>query len=502
MAGDASAQSDSIKLLPAHDTSPGSRPVDAVMSEFQVAQKVAPIILASLCGFRVIPTQIKVVFDAIFKPLSEPFVEQLLARCGWTLADYQRGYLAPEPGSVTSPLQWRCPSLQTQFMVTAVIAQMFPELAPLAEAVRQSIAQSLLNNFLSPSATSASSVMPSPTPDSIAAATVADALACGGLQTSPTAQSSASQASPVAANVPCDHSASSDGVHDHQGTAMLTVPMSENSSSEHIHSGRSSTVSRQDSPVTKYDTDGTVAESHEAMNGHGETDGMMRRTLGRSQKTGKRRVQCTKCLKTFCDKGALKIHNSAVHLKETHLCTVEGCDRMFSSRRSRNRHSGNPNLHTGLAMEQQQQARLYGRNGRGSSASLVLPSEMVVLNQSFLRACSDTTTPPNCAVSPMSHDADGVGCHTTSTEMVVDSEAPAHSSDGSLGENNTSNSPLDLRGGPANTKTEEVHAGTPDEPPTALPPTNPTAQAQIADLLRILQMSRTAAGYQNVPSSV
>lgn len=49
----------------------------------------------------------------------------------------------------------------------------------------------------------------------------------------------------------------------------------------------------------------------------------------------KRRVQCVKCLKTFCDKGALKIHNSAVHLKEMHRCTIVGCQMMFSSRRSR-----------------------------------------------------------------------------------------------------------------------------------------------------------------------
>uniref|UniRef100_A0A1I8AZV9 C2H2-type domain-containing protein n=1 Tax=Meloidogyne hapla TaxID=6305 RepID=A0A1I8AZV9_MELHA len=47
----------------------------------------------------------------------------------------------------------------------------------------------------------------------------------------------------------------------------------------------------------------------------------------------KKRVLCQKCSKTFCDKGALKIHNSAVHLKEMH----------------RNRHSSNPNpkLHCG-----------------------------------------------------------------------------------------------------------------------------------------------------------
>lgn len=54
-----------------------------------------------------------------------------------------------------------------------------------------------------------------------------------------------------------------------------------------------------------------------------------------SPTTGKKRVQCNVCLKTFCDKGALKIHFSAVHLREMHKCSVEGCNMMFSSRRSR-----------------------------------------------------------------------------------------------------------------------------------------------------------------------
>uniref|UniRef100_A0A0K0E5H8 C2H2-type domain-containing protein n=1 Tax=Strongyloides stercoralis TaxID=6248 RepID=A0A0K0E5H8_STRER len=69
-------------------------------------------------------------------------------------------------------------------------------------------------------------------------------------------------------------------------------------------------------------------------------------------KSNKKRVQCLQCLKTFCDKGALKIHTSAVHLKEMHKCTVNGCAMMFSSRRSRNRHSANPNpkLHINTAI--------------------------------------------------------------------------------------------------------------------------------------------------------
>ncbi|XP_074593469.1 uncharacterized protein LOC141849157 [Brevipalpus obovatus] len=71
-------------------------------------------------------------------------------------------------------------------------------------------------------------------------------------------------------------------------------------------------------------------------------------TMTMNPSTGKKRVQCNACKKTFCDKGALKIHYSAVHLREMHPCTVPGCKMKFSSRRSRNRHSANPNpkLHT------------------------------------------------------------------------------------------------------------------------------------------------------------
>lgn len=77
-------------------------------------------------------------------------------------------------------------------------------------------------------------------------------------------------------------------------------------------------------------------------------DPMILSSLTTNPSTGKKRVQCSVCLKTFCDKGALKIHFSAVHLREMHKCTVNGCNMMFSSRRSRNRHSANPNpkLHT------------------------------------------------------------------------------------------------------------------------------------------------------------
>ncbi|KAL1454378.1 hypothetical protein WDU94_010645 [Cyamophila willieti] len=85
--------------------------------------------------------------------------------------------------------------------------------------------------------------------------------------------------------------------------------------------------------------------------------------------TGKKRVQCNVCLKTFCDKGALKIHYSAVHLREMHKCTVDGCNMMFSSRRSRNRHSANPNpkLHSPHLRR-----KISPHDGRSSQAHPIL----------------------------------------------------------------------------------------------------------------------------------
>ena len=90
--------------------------------------------------------------------------------------------------------------------------------------------------------------------------------------------------------------------------------------------------------------------------------------------TGKKRVQCNVCMKTFCDKGALKIHFSAVHLREMHQCTVKGCNTKFSSRRSRNRHSANPNpkLHSPHLRR-----KISPHDGRSSMAhGLVLPQQM------------------------------------------------------------------------------------------------------------------------------
>lgn len=60
-------------------------------------------------------------------------------------------------------------------------------------------------------------------------------------------------------------------------------------------------------------------------------------------------ITCHICQKTYSNKGTFRAHYKTVHLRQLHKCKVPGCNTMFSSVRSRNRHSQNPNLHKSLA---------------------------------------------------------------------------------------------------------------------------------------------------------
>lgn len=58
--------------------------------------------------------------------------------------------------------------------------------------------------------------------------------------------------------------------------------------------------------------------------------------------------RCTACGKIFQNHFGVKTHYQNVHLKLMHKCTVEGCNAAFPSKRSRDRHSANLNLHRKL----------------------------------------------------------------------------------------------------------------------------------------------------------
>lgn len=120
------------------------------------------------------------------------------------------------------------------------------------------------------------------------------------------------------------------------------------SSSASFNLENESNISAQD-VITKAEDDSPLSDSssHNASTNYEMTSVSPENKLKSAERNGmgprKGRVFCTACEKTFYDKGTLKIHYNAVHLKIKHRCTIEGCNMVFSSLRSRNRHSSNPN---------------------------------------------------------------------------------------------------------------------------------------------------------------
>lgn len=58
--------------------------------------------------------------------------------------------------------------------------------------------------------------------------------------------------------------------------------------------------------------------------------------------------KCTECGEVFPNHFNLKAHYQQVHLKLLHKCDIDGCNAAFPSKRSRDRHSSNLNLHRKL----------------------------------------------------------------------------------------------------------------------------------------------------------
>lgn len=63
---------------------------------------------------------------------------------------------------------------------------------------------------------------------------------------------------------------------------------------------------------------------------------------------GSNGILCSICRKMYSNKGTLRVHYKTVHLREMHKCKIPSCNMVFSSVRSRNRHSQNPNLHKNM----------------------------------------------------------------------------------------------------------------------------------------------------------
>jgi len=96
------------------------------------------------------------------------------------------------------------------------------------------------------------------------------------------------------------------------------------------------------------DTDGEASRSSSV----GPQDDVDRTTITSASGVSDSALSCPDCggSAAFRDKLALKEHLETVHPRESHRCTVAGCDKLFTTRKSRNRHSQNDNLHRHLSV--------------------------------------------------------------------------------------------------------------------------------------------------------
>ncbi|KAM5194579.1 zinc finger protein basonuclin-2 isoform 1-T1 [Mantella aurantiaca] len=116
------------------------------------------------------------------------------------------------------------------------------------------------------------------------------------------------------------------------------------------------------------------------------------RRMGASSRKG--RVFCNACGKTFYDKGTLKIHYNAVHLKIKHRCTIDGCNMVFSSLRSRNRHSANPNPRLHMPMLRNNRDKDLIRATSGAATPVIASTKSNLSLTSPGRPPMGFSTPP------------------------------------------------------------------------------------------------------------
>lgn len=130
-------------------------------------------------------------------------------------------------------------------------------------------------------------------------------------------------------------------------------------------------------PVQQQSQSNTLNEHHFVKNEptksitHSSFSSKMHRMRRIGTPSRKGRVCCNACGKTFYDKGTLKIHYNAVHLKIKHRCTIEGCNMVFSSLRSRNRHSANPNPRLHMPMLRNNRDKDLIRSGSGTGTPVI-----------------------------------------------------------------------------------------------------------------------------------
>uniref|UniRef100_A0A3B4GSM0 Basonuclin 1 n=1 Tax=Pundamilia nyererei TaxID=303518 RepID=A0A3B4GSM0_9CICH len=303
-----------------------------------------------LYGTQAIPIRLKILLDRLFSVLKQEEVIQILNALDWTLQDYIRGYVLQDvAGKVLD--RWAIMTFEEEIATLQQFLR-FGETKSIVElmALQDKEGQAVLV----PSTRTNSDIrtfIERNTPRTAAnlSASKTDKLSGNSMHHFENFINSMAFMLPfqLLGSVPAPFLGSHTG---QQGQRDNHPSLSHPSESTLLSSGDFSTSDNySDGPstpctpsissdVTQMSPESKLRSLDRNGSGGGVSGGI---AGGGSLKKG--RVFCNACEKTFYDKGTLKIHYNAVHLKIKHKCTIEGCNMVFSSLRSRNRHSANPN---------------------------------------------------------------------------------------------------------------------------------------------------------------
>uniref|UniRef100_A0A8C3P8X9 Basonuclin zinc finger protein 1 n=2 Tax=Chrysemys picta bellii TaxID=8478 RepID=A0A8C3P8X9_CHRPI len=332
-------------------------------SQVEIVQSNVVFDISSLMlyGTQAIPVRLKILLDRLFSVLKQEEVIQILHALDWTLQDYIRGYVLQDAsGKVLD--HW---SIMTNE----------EELATLQQFLRFGETKSIVELMAIQEKEGQSIIIPTTTTNLDIRAFIES---CN--QRSPNLSSSMDKLSsanvhhfenivnnmafmlpfqffspvppPLIGSPPERHLLEQGQDRSNETKQDVQIPFSESnfliSSSTSFQVENERSINSPDA-TTKTEDDAPLSDSssHNTITKLERTELSPENKMKSVEKNGigprKGRVFCTACEKTFYDKGTLKIHYNAVHLKIKHKCTIEGCNMVFSSLRSRNRHSANPN---------------------------------------------------------------------------------------------------------------------------------------------------------------
>ncbi|KAM5170852.1 zinc finger protein basonuclin-1 isoform 2-T3 [Mantella aurantiaca] len=333
-------------------------------SQVEIVQSSVVFDISSLMlyGTQAVPVRLKILLDRLFSVLKQEEVLQILHSLDWTLQDYIRGYVLQDAsGKVLD--HWTIMTVEEELATLQQFLR-FGETKSIVELmaihekegytvlIPPTRANSDIRAFIENSNPRSSPIVP-PALEKVSPPSIHpfENMINNMAFTLPF-QFFSPLPPPLIGSPPERPLTEISQDRGNEGKQDTHISFSENSflasSSASFHFDNESNISAHD-VMTKAEDDGQLSDSssHNTVSNYDiasvSPEGKLKTLDRNGSGPRKGRVFCTACEKTFYDKGTLKIHYNAVHLKIKHRCTIEGCNMVFSSLRSRNRHSSNPN---------------------------------------------------------------------------------------------------------------------------------------------------------------